>query len=280
MPINAKIFMCTHKKADVIPPLCVPVQGGASLHSPIPGAISDDGPNGSISELNPYYCELTVQYYAWKNVSLDAYGFCHYRRFFCFDESVSAPYLTFGEIPEKKRESLLGNEDKINALIEENDVIVPRGEKIGMSVYEKYVSHKYCYKEDIDLFLSILKEKYPFLSEFADEYMSGDVQYFCNMFIMKRPFFLDYSEILFSILSELDAKKPLHGDFQSDRTDGYLGERFFGIYLLYLKSRGVKIHETARIDVSCSLSKRIANKLLPPETKRRFFFKKLFRSKK
>jgi hypothetical protein len=154
---------------------------------------------------------------------------------------------------------------------------VPRSENIELSVYDKYVNDKYNYKEDLDLFLEILKKQYPFLSSFADEYMREQKQYFCNMFIMKRDIFNEYSSMLFSILEELDTKKVLHGDFQSDRTDGYLGERFLGIYLGYLKSKGAKINEISRIDINCSLTKRIINKLLPPETKRRFFFKRLFK---
>ena len=276
MAIRAKIFMCTHREPLVIPPLCVLVQGGAKLKAPIENVISDDGANGSISQKNYHYCELTVQYYAWKNEDYDAYGFCQYRRLFCFDESVKKPYLTFGKLPEKKRDRLLGDKEKIKALIEENDVIVPRSENIGVSVYDKYVNDKYNFKEDLDLFLDILKRQYPFLADFANEYMAMNTQYFCNMFIMKRDIFFEYSSMLFSILEELDTKKVLHGDFQSDRTDGYLGERFLGIYLCYLRSRGAKIHEVARIDINCSLSKRIINKLLPPETKRRFFFKKIF----
>ena len=278
MAENVKIFMCIGKETDLVPPLCVPVQGGAKINSPISGIIEDDGKNGSISEKNPYYCELTVQYYAWKNEDADYYGLCHYRRFFCFDKSIKKPYLAFkGTLPEKKKH-LLGDEDEIRRLCGEYDVIVPRAENVGKTVYQKYVTSKHCFKEDLDLFLEILKEKYPFLSEYADAYMSQSKQYFCNMFIMKRELFFEYSELLFSLLEELDLKKTLHGSFQDDRTDGYLGERFLGIYIYYLLSKGKRICEISRIDINCGAKRTLLYKLFPPETKRRFLLKKIWHS--
>ena len=40
----------------------------------------DEGDN--ISNKNKTYCELTAQYWAWKNMEADYYGFFHYRRYF------------------------------------------------------------------------------------------------------------------------------------------------------------------------------------------------------
>lgn len=278
MAENVKIFMCTQKEPIIIPPLCTPVQGGRKINEPIPDVLGDDGEKGNISEKNPYYCELTVQYYAWKNEEADYYGFCHYRRFFGFDERIKKPYLAFkGALPNKKN-YLLGNENDITKLCQENDVIIPRAENVGVTVYQKYITSKHCFKEDLDLFLEILKEKYPFLCESADSYMSQNKQYFCNMFIMKKELFFEYSKLLFSVLEEFDLKKTPHGEFQDDRTDGYLGERFLGIYIYYLLSKGKKIHEVSRIDVGCGFKKTLLYKLFPPETKRRFLFKKIYHS--
>ena len=277
MAINAEIFMCAHSSVPVLPPLCTCVQGGARLNPPLPGALPDYGEGGGISEKNPAYCELTVQYFAWKNKDLDAYGFCHYRRLFSFNEDIKKPYVTLGKIPKGKGEYYLGSEEKIRKTIEENPVIVPRCEDVGMSVYEKYISSAHHHREDIDLFLKLIKEHYPYLSPYADEYMSQNKQYFCNMFIMEKKLFYEYSSALFTLLEAFDKLKKPHGVFQADRVDGYLGERFLGIYIHYLKSKGIRIHHVARIDIDCSLGKRIVNWLLPPETKRRFFFKRIFK---
>ncbi|MDR0643885.1 MAG: DUF4422 domain-containing protein, partial [Treponema sp.] len=63
-------------------PLFYPVRCGAVFDERedkpnIPG--DDTGDN--ISEKRLSYCELTVQYWAWKNVEADYYGLCHYRRY-------------------------------------------------------------------------------------------------------------------------------------------------------------------------------------------------------
>lgn len=273
MAENVKIFMCAHKSVSFLPPLCVAVQGGAKINPPIENTIPDCVGEG-ISEKNPSYCELTVQYYAWKNEEADYYGFCHYRRFFCFDKSIKKPYITLGKIKEKHKR-LLGNGDEIKELVKSYDVISPIGEDVGCTVYEKYVNSSVSFKEDIDLFVRILKEKYPYLSPYADEYLNGREQYFCNMFIMKKELFFEYSETLFSVLEEFDRHKKVYGDFQKDRTDGYLGERFFGIYLEYLEACGKKIYYVPRIDTDCNLKKRIINKILPPNSKIRLLVKRI-----
>ena len=67
MGTNVKVLISCHKETDVINTECfMPVQVGTSLaKKELPGMAHDnDGDN--ISELNPMYCELTAQYWAWK----------------------------------------------------------------------------------------------------------------------------------------------------------------------------------------------------------------------
>lgn len=60
------------------------VQAGTALAGErLPGMLHDDE-GDHISRRNRTYCELTVQYYAWKNVQADYYGFFHYRRYMSF----------------------------------------------------------------------------------------------------------------------------------------------------------------------------------------------------
>lgn len=275
---DIKIFMCCHKPFELVPPMCTPIQCGSALHERIEGAVCDDS-GESISAKNPEYCELTAHYYAWKNVDADYYGFCHYRRFFCFNGSVSKPYLAKKRLSEKDVK-LLGTDKLIKTLIESNDLIVPRSEDMGVSVRRHYETSQYHFAEDLNLFEKILADKFPYLKPFAEDYFSQTKQYFCNMFVMKRDLFFDYCEKLFGILSEFDDRKSIHGDFQSDRTNGFLGEIFTGIYINYRRENGAKILELPRIDINCNFKKRVGYLILPPESKRRFFVKRIVKGLK
>ena len=76
-----KIIVATHKKYDMPKDSCyLPIHVGKEEKKDI-GYIGDNtGEN--ISKKNPYYCELTGMYWAWKNLNSDYVGLVHYRRHF------------------------------------------------------------------------------------------------------------------------------------------------------------------------------------------------------
>lgn len=275
---TVRIFVCCHKFYDVLPPLCEPIQCGSAINSKIDGIMHDDeGEN--ISLKNPEYCELTAHYFAWKNIESDYYGFYHYKRFLTAKANTKRPYLAKGKLSDNEKARLLADENYWQQLIEQNEIIVPKSENMGTSVYEHYCSAKYHYAEDMKLFIGILNKKYPEFKAAAEQYLSQCRQYFCNIFIMSKKYFFKYCESLFGILKEFDSVKKLHGDFQSDRTDGYLGEIFTGIYITYCRQNGVRITEKPRLDIKCGIKKRFCYILFPPESKRRFFVKKIIKRK-
>ena len=274
-----KIFMCAHKSFELLPPLTVAVQGGAVLNETISGAIPDFGSGGSISEMNPDYCELTVQYYALKNEDADYYGFCHYRRFFSFCDKAKTPYTVLGAPKSGNIKKIIFDEERMREVIESCDVLLPKSEDMGYDVYTQYESVAGCKRDDLLLFEELICKRFPYLSQYAKEYLCGRRQYFCNMFVMKKEIFLDYSERLFATLSEFDRLSKPNGELRRDRVDGYLAERFLGIYALYLKSNGKNVKEVSRVDVGCSAKKILLHKLFPPETKRRFWAKKILKSR-
>ena len=63
----------------------------------VPDGMYQDNQGENISSKNKSYCELTTQYWAWKNMQADYYGFCHYRRFFSFNEK-KLPETSWGTI--------------------------------------------------------------------------------------------------------------------------------------------------------------------------------------
>lgn len=274
--LNAELLICCHRQYETIPPLWKPIQCGASLGAHIDGAICDDeGEN--ISGKNREYCELTAHYYAWKNINADYYGFCHYRRFFGVENCTKRPYLALGKLKEKDKTKLLGDSGYWTRTIQSSDIIAPCPEDMGLAAREHYITSRYHYTEDLQLFLDILAKHAPFIMDTAAEYLSQSKQYFCNMFIMKDELFEEYCNILFPVLAEFDEKKVMHGDFQSDRTNGYLAELYTGIFICYCRKKGKKLKELPRLDVNCSTKKRIGCMLLPPESRIRFAAKKIIK---
>ena len=67
------------------------IAGSCFQTEPIPDDVYLDNSGEHISELNKAYCELTTQYWAWKNMEADYYGFCHYRRYFSFNKKTFLP---------------------------------------------------------------------------------------------------------------------------------------------------------------------------------------------
>lgn len=213
----------------------------------VPEGMYQDNQGENISSRNKSYCELTTQYWAWKNMQADYYGFCHYRRFFSFNEK-KLPETSWGTIEydylgEKEKEALKLNERDMRAYIEKYDFLIAAGvptKDMGAdSVYDHYNKAPELHIEDVELFLQIIKEKYPYLSEAAKELFEGQTFYPCNMFIMKKELFEEYSSVLFDVLDEFEKRADM-SEYSREgyRTTGHLGERMTGIYYLYLKKKG------------------------------------------
>ena len=78
---DIQLFVSCHKEFPVPNlPLLHPIHVGAALSDERIGGYLRDDSGENISRLNRRYCELTGQYWVWKNVEADYYGFFHYRR--------------------------------------------------------------------------------------------------------------------------------------------------------------------------------------------------------
>lgn len=243
---DIRIFVSTHKPVDTFESdILQPVQVGASLtNHRIPGTLADnDGDN--ISELNKMYCELTTQYWAWKNVDAEYYGFCHYRRFFDFNEAERHEENGWGEIIDdyigdasQKRYAL--DDQSIRAAVEGFDVITTEFKDIrkypdmSSTPVDQYRNAALLHFEDLDHVIGILKDLHPDYAEDADNFLSGNYSCFCNMFILRKPIFQAYCEWMFPILERFVSETDMsHYSREALRTPGHLSERLFNIFYLH-----------------------------------------------
>ena len=85
MKPRIQIFVACHKPTYVLDNrLLVPIQVGTASTEARYERMEYDNNGDNISAKNSQYCELTAQYWAWKNTENDYYGFFHLRIYIQF----------------------------------------------------------------------------------------------------------------------------------------------------------------------------------------------------
>ena len=280
---NVKIFVSCHQADQTVPPhpLLAPIQVGAALSDEkFPNFIHDDA-GENISRKNKEYCELTAQYWAWKNADADFYGFFHYRRYLFPDSHAKQSCIyTIKARPTLELLDLLGYEEFYD-IIEPHDLIVPRRENMHISVRKHYALAPNHHKDDLDIIEQIIEEKYPEYRQAKDTYFSDSFCYFGNIFIMRKDLFRFYCQWLFSILAQFESEKDISQYSAAEkRVAGYLGERLLGVFVTYLQQNSnINILELPRVHFENNLIKRnrqiFFNFILPPGSRRRARVKSL-----
>lgn len=241
-----KIFVSLHDDFFVADnELLEPIQVGCALTDKrIEGVLHDDE-GDNISEKNKMYCELTAQYWAWKNrTDLDYYGFFHYRRYLSFNPIQLEHWENityFDYCDDNAIKQLMLNEEVMKKLITSYDVIYPQENPIGGdTIYEHWCKH--LVKKDLDILIEVIMQKYPDFYEITREVINSKEAIHCNMFIMRKEYFMDYNEWLFDILEECE-KRIDFIDYSTEklRTLGHMAERLCAIYSKYLEKKGAKI---------------------------------------
>ena len=213
----------THKElSDSFPSSYTVIQVGAKGKKHF-AEITDDG-GDNISSKNPNYCELTAQYWIWKNYKDDIVGLCHYRRFFY----TWPKYLirtVFGI-----RTSMI-TESRIKEILANNEAIITLPCFLSKTVRERYaISH---YIEDLDKAEAIIHEKYPEYIAAFNEVMNRKKYHYGNMIICRKELFDSYSEWLFDILFNVEKTTDLSSRVPyQQRAYGFLSERLLDVYLL------------------------------------------------
>jgi lipopolysaccharide biosynthesis glycosyltransferase len=245
---SIRIFLSYHKNsARVKSSILTPIHVGRAIASDsVKSELSDiigDDTDDNISELNPSFCELTAQYWAWKNTNYDYTGFFHYRRHLIFSDDnfkediyglvnypyVTSDYLKKAGLDDRTIESKIKGYDLIVA---ERWNVTNAGSKDNYDHYKS--SSPYLHISDYDKMIEILLKRYPDYAEDVEAYNRSKYGYYTNMFIMKRPLFEDYCNFLFSILFELSRKVDISGyNVQEKRIFGYLSEWMLGIYVFH-----------------------------------------------
>lgn len=230
-------------------PLYIPVRCGAVYDKREGVTMLGDDTGENISEKRESLCELTVMYWAWKNVKADYYGLCHYRRYLSFSKNqhyVTNPFqLVEEESINNNCISKYGfNKEEIyqEILVHHPDVILPELFDIGEINHNPNYTHLQRYKDQlgenlaqqsVDHLLNIIQDKYPNYYEEAKQYYSGKRAYFCNCFVMRKDLFDQYCQWMFDIIFEFE--KTFESSKLSEtqvRIPGFFSEDLMSIFFM------------------------------------------------
>lgn len=254
---DLRIFVTTHKPVQV-PRGSVfqPVQVGPGTKTSRFGNSFHDDEGDSISALNPSYCEMTTQYWAWKNTSSDYVGFCHYRRYFSFSD---VPYKenAYGEVMDDYVDADavarygLDDEDA-RRFVEGFDIVTTPLHDLRSfpgafsTPREHYAAAPLLRVADLDRCMDIVRRLRPDFAPDADAFLAGHHACFCNMYILRRELFDDYCSFVFPVLEEFCREGDMtHYGREALRTPGHLAERLFNVWYLHeLRTRpGLRTRE-------------------------------------
>jgi len=219
---GVKMYMAKHhrdrelKGSYDIPPWIVPVQVGASL-TDLRIAKLTDNTGDNISHKNGKYSELTAMYWAWKNISGEYMGICHYRRMLVFDED----------------DLIKIKQHKVNAVLPLPFVCYPD----ASGQYGRYIT-----PEDQEKMMQALKEVSPEYYREALRILKEPYLYNYNMFLADLHTFKDYCQWIFPILERAENICEPEGLERTDRYIGYFAEVLTAIYFLYNKNNLKIVH--------------------------------------
>ena len=237
--MDIKVLVAAHKECRLpSDPMYVPVFVGSAGRESIPGITFRDDGGENISEKNPYYCELTGHYYAWKNMSADAIGLVHYRRYLSVTPWIKR---TFG----KDRMQYVMTGEQAKRLLGKYDAIVPARRRYFIeSLYSHYLHTMG--QDHLAMARAIIAGIMPEYIPYVDEAYSNTWGYMFNMMILKKEYYDDYMSFLFPVLFALEDKIDTDGmsDFHK-RLYGRVSEVLFNVWLLKAAHDGMRVKEVS-----------------------------------
>ena len=249
---SIKVIVATHKPYEMpTDKMYLPIHVGAAGKESIGYQRDDEGEN--ISSLNPYFCELTGFYWAWKNLKDDYIGLVHYRRLFemngrTLEQNQIEPYL--GKIK----------------------VFTPKKRRYWIESLKTHYDHTH-YPEHLNITKEVLVNKYPEYESAYDKAVNRTWGYMFNMMIMERSFIDDYCTWLFDIL--FDVFKRVDTTNYPAFTKRYVGrmsEILFNVWLQQKLNTGA-IKKSQIMELDCNVEENWLVKI-PAFLKAKFLGKK------
>ena len=180
-----------------------------------------DATGDNITNLNPFYSELTALYWIWKNYRCapDAIvGMVHYRRFFS-RPSVSSVF----------RKEIISS-DELYLQMVTNDLVIPQGRYFKDGLYGQYAKSHVL--SDLDACLNHLRDRLWLTDALWHRFKTEKKGAICNMLVTRKSLFDEYCGWLFSVLFAVEPDLYLADREPYQRRGmGFLSERLFNLWL-------------------------------------------------
>jgi hypothetical protein len=216
--MNIKIVVAMHKKYkvpkdDIYLPLHVGAEGKEDI------GFTGDNTGENISIKNPFWCELTGLYWAWKNLDYDYLGLVHYRRHFK------------GKTKSNDKLATVIKKSEAENILKQTDVILPTKRHYFIETLYSHYKHTH-YIKDLETTKQIIKEKYPEYLNAFNGVMKRKSAHMFNMFIMKKDLVNQYCSVIFDILFELEKQINIsdYNRYQS-RVFGFISELLLDVWI-------------------------------------------------
>lgn len=218
--MKIKIMVAAHREYKMPQDkIYMPIHVGKVLHPDLDLGYQSDDEGENISEKNPYYCEMTAMYWAWKNLRCDYIGLSHYRRHFSLHPVRNGGW-----------NNVLSSDEAEN-LCKEYDIILPKRRNLYIETVYSHYDHTF-YGEQFDKTREIISKRCPEYIEAFDRKMKSRHEHLFNMFIMRKQLFDSYCSWVFPILEELEQYYDLKNmDAFQARLIGRVGERLLDIWI-------------------------------------------------
>lgn len=259
--MKTKILISYHDEHKLIKSdILQPIQTGCANATKLFDGMLRDDDGENISERNNQYNELSAQYWAWKNYEKldnpDYIGFMHYRRHFMFDgwqgdnQNVWLPNGNVYFVPFISNKYLQHiSDENINKQLADCDCIAIKpydlsyiGSRSCREQYGKLVRQDV---SNFDIFIKTAKEIAPNYIPEIEMIENGSQQYLCNMFVMNKNLFFEYSAFCFNVLFATEKRIKVDvSDKDAARALGYFGEFLLSVFIFKLKkNKNIRIRE-------------------------------------
>lgn len=252
MSKSIKVIVATHKPYEMpTDKMYLPVHVGAAGKESIGYQRDDEGEN--ISALNPYFCELTGFYWAWKNLKDDYIGLVHYRRLFMMNGHI----LT---------------ETDIRPYLGKIKVFTPTKRRYYIETLKSHYDHTH-YPEHLKATRKTVEMLYPEYLSAYDKAVNRTWGYMFNMMIIDRTLLDDYCTWLFKILDDVfEQIDTTEYPAFTKRYIGRMSEILFNVWLEKKISTG-EIKKSEVMELECNVEENWLVKI-PAFLKAKFFGKK------